>query len=225
MNTRVDLIKYIREKSPKLTGVYKMKKNELEEIYNKLTEIKEEVKEEVKEEIKEEKKEEVKEEIKEVKFDFSKLSKDDLKYDINMSLPENTRLSNINKATKSDLLKVIEKRGITKHYTDEEKEVERKKISKKFMDEREMDILKRLINKYMEATNHLLVDYHTSILSIEKCNEIIEKYNINSYDFTEYDNKIKEESRLSSIKLQERFTNDLIQMGAVIISEDDKEVL
>ena len=48
MNTRVDLIKYIREKSPKLTGVYKMKKNELEEIYNKLTEIKEEVKERLK---------------------------------------------------------------------------------------------------------------------------------------------------------------------------------
>ena len=202
------------------SGVYKMKKQELEEIYNKLTEIKEEVKEEIKEE--------VKEEIKEVKFDFSKLSKDDLKYDSNMSLPENTRLSNINKATKSDLLKVIEKRGITKHYTDEDKEIEKQKIRDEYEKERLLDDLKNKVRKYMKATNkfqEIEPQYFKVNTNPEGLKELIKKYEMETYDFTEYDNKVKEESRISSIKLQERFTNDLIKMGAVIISEDDKEVL
>lgn len=83
--TCVDLIAFIRTNEPKLFGVYKKSKVELVDIYPKLA--KEEVKEEKvkEEEVKEVVKKEVKEEIQE-KIDFSKLTNEELIFDIKLFL-------------------------------------------------------------------------------------------------------------------------------------------
>ena len=142
--TRVELISFIRTNEPKISGVYKKSKAELVDIYLKLT--KKEETEEVKEEIKEEVKEEVKEE-----FDFSKLTKDELIYDINSFLTkQNKTLKGINSKTKNILLQVIKDLKITKHYTKEERNewnlIREEEIREMYRVE---DLKKKLINILM----------------------------------------------------------------------------
>ena len=125
--TRVELIDFIRKNSPNLSGIYKKNKKELVDIYLNLVKAKEEVegtpKEEVKKTAKEEVEETPKEEVKETEVDFSKLTKEELIFDIASFLEKsNKRLSGINSKNKPVLLKVIKELNITKHYNKNERE-------------------------------------------------------------------------------------------------------
>jgi len=189
------LIKFIRDNDPSVTGVWKMKKQELVNNYLKI--IKEE-QQEVKVEVKEE----------DIQVDFEKLTKNELIYDINSFLDkQNKRLSGINSKTKPFLLKIIKDLNITKHYTEAEKE----QIADLEQEERfrhyEIEKLKKIINKYIDATKNEDVegDYFKSNKELEVLKEIISKYSIDTYDFKEYD-AIKQK------EADEKFTKGLEDM-------------
>ena len=182
------LVKYIRENAPKITGVYKMKKQELMNIYLNILKSRQET---VKVEQQEVKVDVIETEEKEdIQVDFEKLTKNELIYDINSFLDkQNKRLSGINSKTKPFLLKIIKDLNITKHYTEAEKE----QIADLEQDDKiklyELEKMKRLINKYISATNNQDVagEYFKSNKELEVLKEIISKYRIDTYDFKEYD--------------------------------------
>ena len=179
------LVKYIRENAPKITGVYKMKKQELMNIYLNILKSRQET---VKVEQQEVKVDVIEKE--DIQVDFEKLTKNELIYDINSFLDkQNKRLSGINSKTKPFLLKIIKDLNITKHYTEAEKE----QIADLEQDDKiklyELEKMKRLINKYISATNNQDVagEYFKSNKELEVLKEIISKYRIDTYDFKEYD--------------------------------------
>ena len=177
------LVKYIRENAPEITGVWKMKKQELVNNYLKILKLRDD-------KVKTEpvKTKPLKEE--DIQVDFEKLTKNELIYDINSFLDkQNKRLSGINSKTKPFLLKIIKDLNITKHYTEAEKE----QIADLEQEERfrhyEIEKLKKIINKYIDATKNEDVagEYFKSNKELEVLKEIISKYNIDTYDFKEYD--------------------------------------
>ena len=169
------LIKFIRDNDPSITGVWKMKKQELVNNYLKI--IKETVKVDVIEK-------------EDIQVDFEKLTKNELIYDINSFLnKQNKRLSGINSKTKPFLLKIIKNLKITKHYSEAEKE----QIADLEQNERykhyEIEKMNKIINKFIDATKNedITYEYFKSNKELEVLKEIISKYNIDTYDFKEYD--------------------------------------
>lgn len=190
--TRQELIDFIRTKAPKLSGIYKKNKKELVDIYLNLIKSKEVLK------VEETQKEEVKE-IQNEEVDFSKLTKDELIFDIASFLEKsNKRLSGINSKSKPILLKVIKELSITKHYDKDERETLRLIEEKKRKNHYEIENLKNKINRYIDATKNSNVakEYFKSSKTIEELKEIINEYQINTYDYTEYNKELTEKSKI-----------------------------
>ena len=184
--TRVELIEFIKKNAPNLSGIYKKNKKELVDIYLNLIKPKEEVDEKPKIE------------VKESEVDFTKLTKDELIFDIASFLEKsNKRLSGIKSKSKPILLKVIKELNITKHHNKDERENLRLISESKIRTDYETENLMNKIKRYIDASKdiNLINEYCKSSKTIDELNDIIKEYSINTFDYTEYNKELTEKSK------------------------------
>jgi len=158
----------------------------------------------------EKKVEEVKKEI-----DYSKMTRDELLYDINTFFrARGQRLTNLKRANKERLIQIIKQYGVV-HYTKEDKNenIKEKEIQKK-KDEEKRKILnyQMLLDSYKKATNNedLNMSYINNIKDLDEIYAIIRKYDVDNYDFTEYDREINERA---NVRERARFVELLQKRG------------
>ncbi len=201
--TRVELIEYNKANSPRILGINKMKKEELLEIYSSLTKTKVYTPVDTPVKIQANVPEDGKQ-----SFDFSKLSKEDLKYDINIFLEKQSkRLSGINSKSKEMLLNVIKHLKITKHYSKDEKDAINQKNIDELIEQSRLERTKNKIEKYIRASNDIQAkkEYMASD-DMNAFEVIIEKYKISEYDYTEFEKQLDE-------KHKDQFEKSLLENG------------
>ena len=131
-------------------------------------------------------------------------------YDINAFFKlQKKQLKGINTKTKPLPLKVIKDFNITHHYTDAEKQEIADIETQKEKKELKLYLLNLHTNKFIDATKNETVEeaYFKSNKTIESLNDIINKYDIDKYDFTEYD-------KIKAKESDDKFKNGLENMFA-----------
>lgn len=129
--------------------------------------------------------------------DISKLTKDELEYDITAFVNKqgkyfNRNLSNLKKPI---LIGLYNELKVDKHYTKQDKEQIKK-------DNETIDNYERLIERYIDATDNKTIKFVRSITEKTKTEleEIVKEYEMDKYDFKPYEDKCRELSMKNDIQ-------------------------